>query len=567
MHHMGLFWPNLLENRHWKGSVPQHSSTVNKNNNSSIKREDGLYSRSGQIELTATELILHRKGRESTYWPLKCLRKYGHDSDMFSFESGRRCATGEGIYAFRCKRADLLFRTLQECLHRRAFLNDDRNTFPVPANMNGPSVAPRLIRSSTNTNTIASSNTVGVLSVGSHVTNRTVLTVSQSMSPLNSSETTTTPSTALYLEPQEQHRQQSRFVTGTRIGSMSSGGPISPDLASPGSPGSFTNILEVTALPNTGLNNNIQHGISNLYQEFPVREFNNNKRVSLDTPPAEPAPTVAMAANMTATVPEEEMRNYENTSPISLKHSMSGTSAFSNEQQTNTSGQVPQDDCHSYMNVDLGEANNQVTSPPGDDNNTVTVRTPTVTPTAYGFKRSESLVNDPSRSYENMEPLLTRMRHSKPEIFSKVDLPSTPTSFCSTEERTMNYIVLDLDNPTTNTTTNHNNNIENDYADTYSLSNLPGTTNALPSLMEHRKILQYSNSFDSPLVINSTGMISSNSLGLLTPESPTKQKARLGYALIDFNKTVALSNTVSNSIGSPTSDYDAQDGSRRTRHS
>lgn len=60
-------------------------------------------------------------------------------------------------------------------------------------------------------------------------------------------------------------------------------------------------------------------------------------------------------------------------------------------------------------------------------------------------------------------------------------------------------------------------------------------------------------------------MTASNSLGLLPPESP--KKPTLGYAMIDFNKTVALSNTVSNSIGSPTSDHDVSDGSRRTRHS
>lgn len=512
------------------------------------------------MEITVTDLILHRKGREPTYWPLKCLRRYGYDSDMFSFESGRRCTTGEGIYAFRCKRSDLLFRTLQDYLQRRAYLSDDRNPFPMPMNSNGPSVAPRLVRSSTNNNT-SGANTVGVLSVGSHVTDRTVLTVSQSLSPLNSADQV--PVTESYLEPShQQQRQQSRFVTGNRVGSVSSaGGPLSPDLASPGSPGSFTNILEVTPLPNPGLNNNVQHGISNLYQEFPVREFtiNNNKRVSLDTPPAVPAPTPAMAAIL----PEEDLRTYENTSPISLKHSMSGTSAFSGELITQT------DDCHSYMNVALGEGN-IVTSPNGDDMASVAMRTPTIT-NAFGFKRADSLANDPSRSYENMEPLLTRMRHSKPEIFSKVDLPATPSSFITNfaenkdEERTVNYIVLDLDNPPVTSLINNNTTDNNGIHDSYSLHNIPGYGIQNASLIEHRKILQYSNSFDSSMVISSAGMTASNSLGLLPPESP--KKPSLGYAMIDFNKTVALSNTVSNSIGSPTSDHDVSDGSRRTRHS
>lgn len=503
------------------------------------------------MEITITDLILHRKGREPTYWPLKCLRRYGYDSDMFSFESGRRCTTGEGIYAFRCKRADLLFQRLQDYLQRRAYLSDERNVFPVPTT-NGPSIAPRLVHSTTNNNA-SGANTVGVLSVGSHVTDRTVLTVSQSLSPLNSADIGSVAVTESYLEPSQQ-RQQSRLDMGNRVGSISSaGGPLSPDLASPGSPGSFTNILEVTALPNPGLNNNVQHGISNLYQEFPVREFNNNKRVSLDMPPVDPAPTPSMAHIF----PEEDMRTYENTSPISLKHS----NEFSGEPVTQI------EDCHSYMNVALGDGNN-VTSPIGQEPESVIMRTPTV-PISYGFKRSDSLVNDPSRSYENMEPLLTRMRHSKPEIFSKIDLPVTPISLISNctenkeEERTVNYIVLDLDNPPVISLIN-NNTDNNVLHDSYSLHNVSGTPIQNSTLMEHRKILQYSNSFDSSLVISSAGITASNSLGLLAPESP--KKPSLGYAMIDFNKTVALS-TVSNSIGSPTSDHDVSDGSRRTRHS
>ncbi|XP_063707764.1 fibroblast growth factor receptor substrate 2-like, partial [Culicoides brevitarsis] len=495
------------------------------------------------------------KGHVPVMWPLKCLRRYGCDSDMFSFESGRRCATGEGIYAFRCKRADLLFRTLQDYLQRRAYLTDDRNSFPVPpTSANGP----RLVR--TNNNQPAGANTVGVLSVGSHVTDRTV---TQTLSPLNSGDIL--PVTESYLEP-NQHVQR----VGGSI-SSASGGPLSPDLASPSSPkgrsdnAEFSSILEVTPLPSTNNNNNnVAHGVSNLYQEFPVREFNNNKRVSLDTPPAEMAPT-PMA------LPEEDFRTYENTSPISLKHSLSGASAFSGEQATQ------QEDCHSYMNVALGITSPTTSNTAAGGDESVALRTPTTANAAqnYGFKRADSLANDPSRSYENMEPLLTRMRHSKPEIFSKVDLPATPTSFIAAngaeshakdEERTVNYIVLDLDNPPVAAAAA----ATNDTTDTFSLhsSNVQSTSvasvttsNGSNSSIEHRKILQYSNSFDSSLVISSAGITTSNSLGLLPPESP--KKPSLGYAMIDFNKTVALSNTVSNSnsVGSPTA------GSRRTRHS
>ena len=42
-------------------------------------------------------------------WPLKYLRKYGCDRDIFSFEAGRKCPGGEGLYAFSTKKASQLF--------------------------------------------------------------------------------------------------------------------------------------------------------------------------------------------------------------------------------------------------------------------------------------------------------------------------------------------------------------------------------------------------------------------------------------------------------------------------
>lgn len=67
----------------------------------------------GKLEVTETDLVLHVKGKPSLTWPLRCLRRYGYDNDLFSFESGRRCPTGAGIFAFRCHRAQSLFNLLQ----------------------------------------------------------------------------------------------------------------------------------------------------------------------------------------------------------------------------------------------------------------------------------------------------------------------------------------------------------------------------------------------------------------------------------------------------------------------
>lgn len=57
---------------------------------------------SGIMELTQTELILHTRKRDAIRWPYLCLRRYGYDSNLFSFESGRRCQTGQGKWKCDC---------------------------------------------------------------------------------------------------------------------------------------------------------------------------------------------------------------------------------------------------------------------------------------------------------------------------------------------------------------------------------------------------------------------------------------------------------------------------------
>lgn len=147
-------------------------------------------------------------------------------------------------------------------------------------------------------------------------------------------------------------------------------------------------------------------------------------------------------------------------------------------------------------------------------------------------------------------------RHSRPDIFSKVDLPMidggsggtalrmsepcTPTSvgggggsglvmvgMSGAQQRKVNYIVLDLDSQS-------------------------GTSSSVTS----------GGSGATVTTGVTGGSSSSNNSGgtaissLLTPESPKKRQT-LGYATIDFNKTVALSNSTN-----PTCESEA---SRKTR--
>lgn len=67
----------------------------------------------GKIEITSEYLLLYQNKKDPVSWPIRALRRYGFESNIFSFEVGRRCPTGEGIFAFRCNQAEELFRLLQ----------------------------------------------------------------------------------------------------------------------------------------------------------------------------------------------------------------------------------------------------------------------------------------------------------------------------------------------------------------------------------------------------------------------------------------------------------------------
>ena len=58
--------------------------------------DDGNELGAGVMELNEAELVLHTHRRDDVRWPYLCLRRYGYDSNLFSFESGRRCQTGQG---------------------------------------------------------------------------------------------------------------------------------------------------------------------------------------------------------------------------------------------------------------------------------------------------------------------------------------------------------------------------------------------------------------------------------------------------------------------------------------
>ncbi|XP_004710908.1 fibroblast growth factor receptor substrate 3 [Echinops telfairi] len=96
-----------------RDSVPDNHPTKFKVTNVD---DEGVELGSGVMELTQGELVLHLHRREAVRWPYLCLRRYGYDSNLFSFESGRRCQTGQGIFAFKCSRAEEIFNLLQDLM-------------------------------------------------------------------------------------------------------------------------------------------------------------------------------------------------------------------------------------------------------------------------------------------------------------------------------------------------------------------------------------------------------------------------------------------------------------------
>ncbi|EDW57701.1 uncharacterized protein Dvir_GJ17999 [Drosophila virilis] len=73
--------------------------------------------RSGYLELTPRELIFMTPGCQPIVWALQHLRRYGLNGDMFSFEAGRRCMSGPGIYTFRIHHAEQLYPMFQRYIN------------------------------------------------------------------------------------------------------------------------------------------------------------------------------------------------------------------------------------------------------------------------------------------------------------------------------------------------------------------------------------------------------------------------------------------------------------------
>ena len=80
--------------------------------------EKGKTVNSGYLEIATSEIIFQYQHctTKSMKWPLTCVRKFGTNTSgtVFIFEVGRRAPEGEGVYAFRTKKADEIRKVLRD---------------------------------------------------------------------------------------------------------------------------------------------------------------------------------------------------------------------------------------------------------------------------------------------------------------------------------------------------------------------------------------------------------------------------------------------------------------------
>ncbi|XP_013185324.1 fibroblast growth factor receptor substrate 2 [Amyelois transitella] len=464
----------------------------------------------GQLEISESDVILYRKGRDSTVWPLHSVRRYGFREDLFSFESGRRCETGAGIFGFRCRRASVIFNTLQQQIELRSAIQD---TLPFPVSQISP--APQA----------GQTLQVSIIHCTSVDNSQPELVLGQL---LNNNFTNNIPNSAV------RSTQSPRSPSSVDILEVM---PLYP--RSQTNTNHVTNVYQMRELKREHNNNtqaeksNPQHLYSNdLNRDLAILRNNLRQEAALNT----------MRDIEDETIFLENRYINENLAKKLAKNLMSPTLSNSSEhyaelnieQQEN---KLPEA-ARLYMNILCDEAN---LSDDSDDSSHSSSTPTTLKPLQYCNLSVGKKVE--TNTYANLslgdKGDSIKVKQSSVSQHSdhnqKISESDTLTSTSPDEELEVNYAVLDIDANKEQVKASK----ESDFSETQLSSSRNESAPSCSSQPRSRLISQGS-------MEKSTGTITSPS-------------ATIGYTTIDFDKTVALTSVAAGA------EMDA-DGQRKTRH-
>ncbi|KYN02489.1 PREDICTED: fibroblast growth factor receptor substrate 3 [Cyphomyrmex costatus] len=384
--------------------------------------DDGNFVSPGRLEVTEVDIILYQRGKQHK-WPLRCLRRYGYDLEgLFSFESGRRCSTGPGIYAFKCRRAQELFNLVQTKIQVRNNSGDDTESRDLPIPSHSASVASVAVQN-------VEPNYLDPISFRNHnhINSRFLNSQQNGIRRLNSVGSSSGP-----ISPQ-----------GT-LGSSSPPSmlPPPPPISQPHPSSLYVNEEVLSSLP-IEMERNNNKSLARTVQRSPQNVSMINNAISVNGPVETeliPIPCNTEISSYDATSLLPIMTPYMNidicgeSNPISPTHSTCETNQ-PKEESNDIDGFE-----HSYMNI----------GPEQDLTENIAIR---VRPLPLPVLQSD--VEESSRHcYANLEASeieSLRKRFSGTSVAERSPLaPSTPTG-CPIRE--VNYAVLDLDKKDTPTGT------------------------------------------------------------------------------------------------------------------
>ncbi|PNF37204.1 hypothetical protein B7P43_G00492 [Cryptotermes secundus] len=521
----------------------------------------------GQLEITESDLVLYQKKKDPVKWPLRCLRRYGFDADLFSFECGRRCPTGPGIYAFRCQRAELLFNLLQSHIQVRNSASEDAvsQEFQVPS-APGPAVSSRLSISGDTTylelstlrsgSRVNAPNSIRFASQNGGGSTRLGSVGSSSNGPI-SPQGTASPSPPPAIipsfpglsvtsnnNPNLYYANEELFMASAATAAATTTTTITTTTTSSSSSSSTTTTTTTVTTTTTTVAPAEPFESSVQQQQQPQRTVRephfNGESIPCTVPP--PVTTdgnkstcrqsVGSADGITTNISVETMSctqtyltpSYINVDlsagvePVSPTCSINGESTYACHNLTNDSQQ-----CHLYMNVIPGPENGVSATP---DKPSTTIWPKPALPCS-GMQQQEWELEESRHCYANLEPGEIEVARSHipkrlsgtervpplPLLSSTVQSPQNPLTPPPGVVRTLNYVELNLEQNRTDSMAGNANS---------PVGSVPPTSLSLP------------------------------------PDSP--RRGTEGYATIDFNRTAALSHSVN-----PNVDNDSE-GSRKTRH-